>query len=89
MERHELLIYFLECYFNVSANYDELEQLIQEYKNSETDKNRTILISELQSIQRLGEWDTVHELVRKYGMRNMSIDKLRWFINTLQQNLTK
>ncbi|GKU76498.1 contact-dependent growth inhibition system immunity protein [Paenibacillus sp. L3-i20] len=89
MERYELLKYFLECYFNVSANYDELEQLITEFRNSETAKNQSLLIAELETIQRLDNWEFIHEFVRKYGMRNMAFNKLKWFIDTLQLNMTK
>lgn len=32
------LRYFLECYFNVNADYSELDTLIKEYKEIENDE---------------------------------------------------
>jgi hypothetical protein len=79
----EAFKYFLECYFNVSANYDELEQLIEEFNISEGEKYRKQLKMELELILQQGNWDAVKEFVRKHGMRNMSHDKLKWVVNNI------
>lgn len=72
----EMFRYFLESYFNVSANYDELEEVINEF-NLENIKYRKRLITELQTILQLQDWDFVHEFVRANGMRKMDKDKLK------------
>lgn len=78
----ETFKYFLESYFNVSANYDELEELINEF-NLEDIKYRKGLSAELEIILQLEDWDFVHEFVRKNGMRKMNKDKLEWLVRSI------
>lgn len=82
----EMFRYFLESYFNVSANYDELEEVINEF-NLENIKYRKRLLTELQTILQLQDWDFVHEFVRVNGMRKMDKDKLEWFIRFIQEHI--
>lgn len=82
----EMFRYFLESYFNVSANYDELEEVINEF-NLENIKYRKRLLTELQTILQLQDWDFVHEFVRLNGMRKMDKDKLEWFIRFIQEHV--
>ena len=82
----DMFRYFLESYFNVSANYDELEEVIHEF-NLENIKYRKRLSTELQMILQLQDWDFVHEFVRVNGMRKMDKDKLEWFIRFIQEHI--
>lgn len=82
----EMFRYFLESYFNVSANYDELEEVINEF-NLENIKYRKRLLTELQTILQLQDWEFVHEFVRVNGMRKMDKDKLEWFIRFIQEHI--
>lgn len=83
MGKYSTFQYFLECYFNVSANYNELEKLITEFKESELKKYHILLINELEEMQRMENIDNIKEFVRIHGMRNMKYDKLEWLIQTI------
>lgn len=82
----DMFRYFLESYFNVSANYDELEEVINEF-NLENIKYRKRLSTELQMILQLQDWDFVHEFVRVNGMRKIDKDKLEWLIRFIQDHV--
>jgi len=84
---NETFKYFLECYFNVSANYDELDKLINDFNSSENLKYRQKLKSELEQILHLDDWDLVQRFVKKYGMRKMNEEKLKWLIQRIIDNL--
>lgn len=83
----ETFKYFLECYFNVSANYDELDRLINEFNSSENQKYRQQLRFELEQILQLDNWNVVQKFVKSYGMRNMNEEKLKWLILRILNNL--
>lgn len=82
----EMFRYFLESYFNMSANYDELKEIINEF-NLENIKYRVRLSTELRMILLLQEWDFVQEFVRANGMRKMDRNKLEGLIHFIQDNL--
>ncbi|MDF2904358.1 MAG: hypothetical protein K0S25_1996 [Bacillus sp. (in: firmicutes)] len=79
----ETLKYFLECYFNMSANYDELESLINDFVSGEQRSYSLQLLKELQWVTANGHWDLLSKYVYKYGERNMNKQKLQWFADTL------
>ena len=85
--RTETFKYFLECYFNVSANYDELDKLINDFNSSENLIYRQNLKSELEQILNLGDWDQVQKFVKKYGMRKINEEKLKWMIQRILDKL--
>ncbi|SMD03924.1 hypothetical protein [Sporomusa malonica] len=79
--------YFLECYFNVSANYDELTLIIKEFNSGENTKYRKQLYTELSLIEQQEDWDMIREFVRKHGGRKMDEERLKWFIHELQYGI--
>ncbi|TCP27840.1 hypothetical protein EV207_11767 [Scopulibacillus darangshiensis] len=79
--------YFLESYFNVSANYNELEQLIQEFNTIENSKYRESFKNELEQMLEEKDWDSIKEIVKVYGMRNMSHDKLIMLVKKILKNI--
>lgn len=79
--------YFLECYFNVSVNYDELNSILNDFNTQENVKYRKKLRDELRSILQLGNWNIVQEIIKKYGMRKMDEEKAKWFIHSVFANL--
>jgi succinate dehydrogenase flavin-adding protein (antitoxin of CptAB toxin-antitoxin module) len=81
--------YFLECYFNPSAKYEELETLVKEFNSTEESKYRQKLQQELEQIFQLDDWDNIQEFVRKYAMRKINSDRLTWFIRTILHNLNQ
>lgn len=83
----DTLRYFLECYFNVSADYAELEELIAEFKIIEKDALTKQLIAEVSIIQQNKVY--LRGFIKKYGMRNMNNQRLEWFISSLINGLEK
>jgi succinate dehydrogenase flavin-adding protein (antitoxin of CptAB toxin-antitoxin module) len=83
----ETFKYFLECYFNVSANYDELEKIINDFNSFENIKYRKKFLAELELILQLEDWDIVQGFVKKYGMRKMNEEKLKWLIQVISDKL--
>ena len=79
--------YFLECYFNVSADYDELEKIINDFNSFENIKYRKKLLAELEQILQQEDWDIVQGFVKKHGMRKMNEEKLKWLIKVILDNL--
>ncbi|WP_410985764.1 hypothetical protein [Bacillus cereus] len=83
----ETFKYFLECYFSVSANYDELDKIIHDFNSFENTKYRKKLWAELKLILQLEDWEFVQGFVKKYGMRKMNKEKLKWLIQRVLDNL--
>ncbi|MDR4935316.1 hypothetical protein RGU11_02835 [Rossellomorea marisflavi] len=82
----EVLKYFLESYFNESANYEELEELVHDF-NEEDIEYRIRLSKELKDILKYQKEDFIQEYLRRYGKRKMSKEKIEWFIKIIQTNL--
>jgi hypothetical protein len=86
-DKLETLKYFLQCYFNMSANYNELELLISDFVLGEQHSHSLQLLKELQWITAYNNWDLLSKYVYKYGERNMNKQKLQWFVDTLLKKL--
>jgi hypothetical protein len=82
----ETFKYFLESYFNQSANYEELEEVVYDF-NEEDIEYRIRLSKELKYILQYQDEDLIQEYVRRYGKRKMSKEKIEWFIKIIQTNL--
>ncbi|MGG3521903.1 hypothetical protein ABES33_18695 [Bacillus pseudomycoides] len=83
----ETFKYFLECYFYVSADYDELDKFIHDFNSLENMEYLKKLRAELKLILHIEDWDMVHGLVKKYGMRKMNEEKLKWLIQSVLDHL--
>ncbi|MDC2864641.1 hypothetical protein [Bacillus sp. BP-3] len=82
------LRYFLECYFNVSADYSELDTLIKEYKDIENAEYIKDLKEEISIVLSVDNIEFIRGFIKKYGMRNMkSDDKIIWFLNHIKNNI--
>lgn len=78
--------YFLECYFNESANYEGLEELVNVFNEEQIDY-RIRLYKELTFILNADHIDYVQEFIRNHGKRKMSKEKVNWFIELIQANV--
>lgn len=83
----ETFKYFLECYFNMSADYSELEKVIAEFNSFEDIKNRKKLREELATIPKLTEWEAIQTFILKNGMRRMDEERTKWFIEVIIDHL--
>lgn len=69
------LIYFFECYFNISADYLELDELIDEYKQTESREFVDDLKGEITLLLSINDIKYIRDFIKKYGMRNIQDDK--------------
>ncbi|MGE7217510.1 contact-dependent growth inhibition system immunity protein [Priestia koreensis] len=83
----ETFKYFLECYFNMSADYSELEKVIAEFNSFEDIKNRKKLRAELEEILKLAEWKAIQKNFFENGMRRMDEERTKWFIEVIIDHL--
>lgn len=81
--------YFLECYFNPSAYYSELDNLIEDFNKSEIEDTILGFREELKYAKSLdeSEYPEVKEFIREHGMRNMPLEKVKWFIEYLNEKI--
>lgn len=76
----------MECYFNESANYEDLEELVNVFNEEDIDY-RIRLDKELTYILNEDHVDYAQEFIRNHGKRKMSKDKVYWFIELVQENV--
>lgn len=86
-EQLSKLKYFFECYFNVSADYSELDTLIKEYKEVENEGYIEDLKNEINLILSINNLEFIRNFIRKYGMRNIKDDKILWLLNHIKSDL--
>lgn len=75
--------YFLECYFNVSCDYSELDSIIKEYKEFENKEYILKLKQEVKLILSNKDLEFAQNFIKKYGMRTMTSEKIVWFMNEI------
>lgn len=86
---YEKFKYFLECYFVPSYNYNELEEIAEEFKNSESLETSKKLLQELKHILNLDDWVKTQEFVLEFGMRKYDVDKTKGMVRLIIQGLEK
>lgn len=81
------LRYFLECYFNVSYDYSELDSIINECREFENEEYIRELKEEIRLILRENDIELIRNFIKKYGMRTMTDDRIIWFINEIMNKI--
>jgi len=81
------LKYFLECYFNVSADYIDLESLVDEYKAIESKAYIEEFKIEIKKLKKFSGMQEIRFFIKKHGMRSMADEKLKLFIDYLDKNI--
>ena len=78
------LKYFIECYFNWSMDYADLEQLASDYLKIENDKYISLFEKEIRNLQTLSNSsEMMKKMVYDYGSRVLSLEKSREMLNIL------
>jgi hypothetical protein len=72
--------YFFDCYFNQSFDFEELDKLIDEYKNIECPESRLQLITEFHQIVQTKSFALARRIIKKHGGRTLSLEKTEKFI---------
>ena len=81
------LKYFIECYFNWSMDYVDLNQMAAEYLKIENEKHILPFKKEIEKLQTLSNSsEMVKEMVYKYGNRVLSLEKSKEMLNILIRN---
>lgn len=79
----ENLQHFLECYFNISFNYADLQHLARQYKSTEQPIHVDQFVKELQNIKQAGNWEQLQVFVREHGMRYLATEKIEKMVDML------
>lgn len=83
----ERLRYFLDCYFNLSADYSDLLHLANEYRESEREMNVIRFRKELEIIREERSWAFARDLIREHGGRNLTVDRVIKMVDLLLEGL--
>ena len=75
--------YFFECYFNQSEGFEDLEEVVKDYKNTESPNSLRDLIIELYQIIQTKSYALAARIIKKYGQRTLDLEKAEKFINFL------
>jgi hypothetical protein len=79
--------YFMECYFNQSVDYQDLYELVKEFKKSEISVRTGEFISELKKVMERGDYDSPMKVIDDHGERVMSKRRLEEFIRYIHARL--
>ena len=82
------MTYFFECYFNQGENFDNLDKVIQDYKDTEKSESLHNLVSEFHQIIQTKNYELASRIMKKYGNRILSLEKTEKFINFLYDRFT-
>ena len=78
------LKYFIECYFNWSMDYTDLERLASDYLKIENDNYISLLKEEIKKLHTLSNSsEIVKEMTYDYGSRVLSLEKSTEMLNIL------
>ena len=81
------LKYFIECYFNWSMDYVDLDQLAKDYLKIENDNHILPFKKEIEKLQTLSNSsEMVKEMVYNYGNRVLNLEKSKEMLNILIRN---
>ncbi|MGD1838546.1 MAG: hypothetical protein ACPKPY_10885 [Nitrososphaeraceae archaeon] len=76
--------YYFECYFNMSANYDEIESLIKEFIKIETKEYIDGFKDEITNIILSNDWDYIITIALRKGGRVLDRKKAEMLIKYLK-----
>ena len=84
----ETLKYFMECYFHLGTNYEELENIVTTFKSAESQNSIRNLVDEINSIRASDNWSLFQKIVKKHGQRRLNSQKLKNMIEIIVRNLS-
>lgn len=76
--------YYFECYFNMSANYDEIESLVEEFIEIEPKESISGFKKEIQEIISLKDWNYIVAVARMKGGRILDNKKAEILVKYLK-----
>jgi len=80
----EIIEYFFECYFNTSADYIEIEDLVNEFIQSERNKYINSFKKALTDIIGNQNWNIVIEIASSKGGRSLKPKKAEMLVRYLK-----
>ncbi|MCC9022711.1 contact-dependent growth inhibition system immunity protein [Bacillus nakamurai] len=79
--------YFIECYFNWSMDFSDLDQLIDDYKKRENSTYIEGLTKELKEINEKRNWNEIRDFIYLHGNRVLNNDKTESMVTLLLTKL--
>lgn len=91
--RFPIFKYFLEGYFNESADYEELDQLIEEFYDREQQYYQTQLKSEVKYIMSAilkndKLYCELYNFIRRYGGRRLELNDIVFLLSKINEGNT-
>ena len=83
----KILKYFFECCFHEGSYYEDLDEIIKNFKDFENKKTKEELTSELNNIIKTNNYEKALRLIDKYSGRIMSFKKIKIFIKFLYDKM--
>src|SRR5438477_8671609 len=83
----KILKYFFDCYFYQTKNFDDLNDVIRDFKLTEELEYQLLFICELHRIIELKNYDLASNFINKYGNRAFDVKKTEKFLNFLYDKL--
>ncbi len=81
------LKYFMECYFCQTFDFNELDDLIMEFKRIENDLCKELFVQELGHFIDTENYVKAARIIKRYGDRIFDLEKTKEFINYLYDKL--
>lgn len=79
--------YFFECYFNMSADYNEIDKLVEEFNTIECEEYIDQLKQELSDVIKSNDWKTIIQIASNKGGRKLTENKAQLLINYILAKL--
>lgn len=88
--KNEILVflkYFLDCYYIQGVRFEDLKEVLEEYKKSENHDMVIGLVREAQFLNEKADWEFVDKFIRKQTTKQLSGDKPQILIQTILNTL--
>jgi len=82
----KMLQYFFTCYFHLNEDFNNLDNLIQDFKE-EVESQQLKFIRELYYIIQMKNYDLASKCIKKYGYKTLNEETTKKFINFLYDRL--
>jgi hypothetical protein len=83
------LKYFFNCYFHINEDFDNLDNVIKEFKKTESNSCQLLLIKELHDIIQTKNYALASPILKEYGGRTLdNEEEIKTFITFLYDRLS-
>ncbi|MGM7681391.1 hypothetical protein ACSVDA_04475 [Cytobacillus sp. Hm23] len=89
-EEFSTLIYFFEGYFNQSVSWNDLDELLMDFRESEREQLISLFLEEIQKLKQIYDnndkktWNEINVSVKENSMRYFRFDRAMEFLNQVK-----